>query len=193
MLLSALLYHRAVKIQRFLEPALALSQPRSRLAEDINTLITKEFGTEEPRPVKFVMGSIYVNEALLFDRTGRFLESSPTTVTTIKKLSTVFLQLMEDERIHPYIDLVVVCGRFPLFPDRDVNRKLRLMQIRSDLVLNAMFRAEPRLEQLYSPYFAAATIPVDSSIKRVDVLEFRIIPSEQLHIDVLQRLRKYVL
>src|SRR5512143_2212095 len=38
-LLSSLLYYRSVKIQRFLEPALALSQPRNEFAKHIRQII----------------------------------------------------------------------------------------------------------------------------------------------------------
>ena len=42
--LSALLYYRAVKIQRFLEPALALSQPRNEFTKNISQNFQREIG-----------------------------------------------------------------------------------------------------------------------------------------------------
>jgi len=44
LLLSALLYYRAVKIQRFLEPVLAITQPRIAFSKNIYNLLLREFG-----------------------------------------------------------------------------------------------------------------------------------------------------
>ncbi len=48
-LLSALLYYRAIKIQRFLEPALAISQPRNEFAKNVRLRFQKEFGEKRSR------------------------------------------------------------------------------------------------------------------------------------------------
>lgn len=189
MLLSALLYYRAVSIQRFLEPALALSQPRNHFAEEINSLINWEFGSDENRPIQFIMGSIYVEEQLLFDQWGRLRESAPDT---IRKLGKIFLSLMTDSHINRYIDMVLVCSHYPFSPNGETDMRMRMMREKSDIVLRQLFMTEPQLQERFGPYFASSNTPVDFSKKRVDLIEFRIVPSEQLHIDVLQRLRKYV-
>ena len=67
LLLSALLYYRAVRIQRFLEPALAITQPRITFSKNINNLILREFGKEESKGIKFRTGSILVEQSLLVD------------------------------------------------------------------------------------------------------------------------------
>ena len=69
-LLSALLYYRAIKIQRFLEPALALSQPRNEFAKNIKVIFQGEFGTSPVRGFKIKGSSIFMDKALLFSQKG---------------------------------------------------------------------------------------------------------------------------
>ncbi len=65
-LLSALLYYRAVKIQRFLEPALALSQPRNEFAKNIKSIYQKEFGTKPVTGLRIKASSILMDRSFLF-------------------------------------------------------------------------------------------------------------------------------
>src|SRR5512134_829109 len=65
LLLSAILYYRAVKIQRFLEPALAISEPRMKFTQGIRNLLIREFSHTELKGIKFRAGSIIVDESLL--------------------------------------------------------------------------------------------------------------------------------
>jgi len=188
LLLSALLYYRAIKIQRFLEPALALSQPRNEFNQGIENLLMKEFGAGAVEGIKFTPGAILVDESMLFS--GNSMKDSSADI--LKKLSNVFLAALKDEHIRSHVDLVLVSERFPVSPDPELNERMRLVQFRSELILDALFRAEPELEREYGTYFAATYIPINPSEKRTKTIEFIIIPSEQLHIDVLQRLRKYV-
>ena len=66
------------------------------------------------------------------------------------------------------------------------------MQQLADMVLNALYTADPRLEKYYAGYFAASALPVNAAAKEAGWIEFRIVPTERMHIEVLQRLEKYV-
>ena len=59
------------------------------------------------------------------------------------------------------------------------------------LVQDALFRAEPELGIRYSTYFTVAAQPTNPHEGNKEVVEFRIIPSEFLHIEVLEKLEKY--
>jgi len=176
LLLGGVIYYRAVKIQRFLEPALAVSQPRIQFSETLNLLIRKEFGESSSQEVWFTANSILVNKALLEDQ----LSSS----ITIKKLGRIFSSLLRDEKMRQYIGLIVINSR----PD---NRQDMInMQHRSEGILFELFKSEPSLESEYKSYFAATSILSDTSDTKW--VEFRIMGSEQLHVDVLLRLEKYI-
>ena len=58
-------------------------------------------------------------------------------------------------------------------------------------IQDALFKLEPELGRGYSPYFAAAVRPMDPREGNTNVVEFRIVPSEYLHIEVLEKLEKY--
>lgn len=188
LLLSAVLYYRAINMQRFLEPALAISQPRIDFAKNIRSLIAKEFGEKKIEGIKFTTGSIFVEESLLFGR-GQKIEESEI----LKKLSRVFLSALKDPNIRAHINLILVSTTLPLSSDTELNKKMRLkIQHTAELILNAMYKAEPGLEMDYGTYFAATAMPMNLSEEEIRWVEFRIIPSELVHIELLQRLHKYV-
>lgn len=188
LLLSAVLYYRAINMQRFLEPALAVSQPRIDFAKNIRGLISKEFGGKEIEGIKFTTGSIFVEESLLFRREHNIEESE-----VLKKLSRVFLSALKDPNIRARINLILVSATLPLSSDTELNKKMRLkMQHTAELILNAMYKAEPGLEMDYGTYFSAAAMPMNLSEEESRWVEFRITPSELVHIELLQRLHKYV-
>lgn len=187
LLLSAILYYRAVKIQRFLEPALAISAPRMEFSKNIKRLISKEFGTEKITGIRFTTNSIFVEKSLLLIGVH---EPDPRSAT-LKKLSRVFLSVLQDPDMRDYVDFILVRVKFPINSDTDEKRRFRVQQ-RADLILNSLYKVAPELGRNYRTYFAATVEPVDSSEKEIQWVEFRFIPTERLHIEVLQSLRKYV-
>lgn len=188
-LLSAIVYYRAIKIQRFMEPALAISEPRMRFSQSINNLLQKEFGEKESRGIKVGFGSILIEQSLLSDSSHPMKGSQPLV---LKKLSHVFLTALSDPGIRDNISLIMVSVRQPLSPDTALNRELRFrMQERAALILHSLYAVEPALEKNYGTYFTAAALPVNASMEEAKWIEFRIVPTERLHIEVLQRLEKY--
>ncbi len=191
LLLSALIYYRAVKIQRFLEPALAISEPRMKFNQDIKDLLSREFSPKEMKGIKFRAGTITVDESLIFERSHS--QARPAVPVVLKKLSRVFAAALDNPEIRENISLIQITARFPLTKDMILNRQARFeVQDSATLILNSIFSAEPRLETSYPRFFSATAIPTLAPPKdgRV-IIEFRIIPTERLHIEVLERLERY--
>jgi hypothetical protein len=183
MLLSALLYYRSVRIQRFLEPALAMSEPRLKFGQNINDLISKEFGAEEIDGIKFKSNSIFVRQSLLFT------SSNDLRSDTIKKLANIFLSALNNPDIRKHISIILVSARMPI--NNMDKQQLLLLQQMAGQILEALYASEPKLEKEFNKYFGSTALTSDSKIKELNLIEFRIVPSEQLHIEVLQRLMKY--
>src|SRR5574341_533273 len=80
LLLSALVYYRAVRIQRFLEPALAMSQPRNEFAESVNQAFREEFGPGPFRSLKATSNSILIERGLLFTESGTLTAAAPVVL-----------------------------------------------------------------------------------------------------------------
>ncbi|MEJ2695970.1 MAG: hypothetical protein P8013_04910 [Candidatus Sulfobium sp.] len=190
MFLSALLYYRAIKIQRFLEPAFAISEPRIQFAQNVNDLLVREFGGGNVDGIRFGGGSIFAEQALLLESEHheKGLDSG-----VIEKLSRVFLAALHDPDIRGHVSLILVNAKYRISKDSDLNRTMRSRaQHMADMVLNALYAAEPRLEKYYGGYFAASALPVAAAARESGWIEFRIVPTERMHIEVLQRLGKYV-
>ncbi len=190
LLLSAILYYRAVKIQRFMEPALAISQPKIKFTQSINKLLSREFGTNDVKGVKFRAGSILVDQSQFFEGSHYAKGSDPAA---LNKLSRVFLSALSNEDTRKNISLIMVNIRYPLGQDPEMNRVMSLQaQQKAWLLLNFLYAAEPQLENKFGIFFVAAAMPVNRVVKDNDWIEFRIVPTEHLHIEVLQKLEKYM-
>jgi hypothetical protein len=188
-LLSALLYYRAVKIQRFLEPALALSQPRNEFAKNIKSIFQKEFGTRSIKGIRIKAGSILVDKSFLFSKGGVLSASAQADLV---KLARIFLALMNDDHARSEISLVMIIGRYPSFGATGADAAGRMdAQRMVGFIQDVLFHAQPELGVRYSPYFASVAQPATPHEGNLGVVEFRIIPSEYLHIEVLEKLEKY--
>jgi hypothetical protein len=187
LLLGTILYYRAIRIQRFLEPAVAISQARIEFTQHIKNLFLKEFGAEAVKGVRFTSNSILVDKSLVYVD-AHHMEGSEV----LKRLGRVFLSALKDDHIRAHTELIIVGTRLPISQDLKLNKERRHdMLYSSELVLNALYKAEPALERNYSAYFAITVFQVDGTEKETNWIEFRIIPTEQLHIEVLRRLGKY--
>lgn len=188
-LLSALLYYRAVKIQRFLEPALALSQPRNEFSKSIKLIFQKEFGAESVKGLRIRGSSILIEKFFLFSGDGALKASAQTD---LKKLARIFLLLMNNEQTRSDISLVMIVSRFPASGTWMTYAADRIQAQRmSGFIQDALFFAEPQLGIRYGTYFIAAAQPTNSLEGNRELMELRIIPSELLHIKVLEKLEKY--
>jgi hypothetical protein len=188
-LLSSLLYYRSVKIQRFLEPALALSQPRNEFTKHIKQIIQKEFGAKSVKGLTVKTSSIVMETSLLFSQNGAL---KPSAQTDLQKLARVFLALMKDDHLRSEVSLILVIGYVHPPGAREVAAAEKMQVVRMvGFIQDVLFKLEPELGRGYAPYFAAAVRPVDPHQGNAAVVEFRIIPSEYLHIEVLEKLEKY--
>ena len=188
-LLSALLYYRAVKIQRFLEPALAISQPRNEFSKNIKLIFQQEFGAESLKGFRVKGSSVLIERSFLFAEDGALKASAQAD---LKKLARIFLLLMEDDQTRSDISLVLIIGRFPSSGTWMMYAAERMkVQRMVGFLQDALFIAEPQLAIRYGTYFVAAAQPTNLNDVNRELLELRIIPSELLHIKVLEKLQKY--
>lgn len=188
-LLSALLYYKAVKIQRFLEPALALSQPRNEFTKNIKSIFQKEFGTQSVKGLKIKASSILIDRSVLFSEKG--VLTAPAQAD-LQKLARIFLALMKDDHARSEISLILIIGRYPSFgaTGGDVAARMEVQRM-VGFLQDVLFHAQTELGIRYSPYFASVAQPTTPHEGNLNTLEFRIIPSEYLHIEVLDKLEKY--
>jgi len=188
-LLSALLYYRAVKIQRFLEPALAISQPRNEFAKNIRLRFQKEFGEKAVPGLKVRTSSILMDKSVLFTPDGSLKASAQIN---LQKVARIFVSLMKDDHARAGINLVLITSRFPSGGEWMMNAAERMKAQRIvGFIQDALFHEEPELARRYSTFFVTATQPTNPHEGTGDVIEFRIVPSEFLHIEVLEKLEKY--
>jgi hypothetical protein len=187
-LLSGLLYYRAVRIQRFLEPALALSQPRNDFSEAILKNIEKEFGKGPVRGLDVRTGSLIIDQALLVSRDGRV---HAVGRTVLGKLSRVFRALLDDKGTREDISLVLIsAGYTPGSPETEAEERIKVQRMLGGL-LDGLFASESVLKTNYQNSFATAPRPAPPREGYRPLIEFRIIPSEMLHMEFLLRLQKY--
>ena len=187
MFLSALLYYKAVRAQRYLEPSLSIAQPRIDFIQDISRLLVKEFGTEKINGIILASNSIFVDGSLIFSDP---VHRKAIDGMFLKKLSQVFLSMLQDQDMRSQFDLVLVSTRLKVSPSMDVTAKKRTeRQHIAESILNSLYKVEPGLLKYYGT-FTATTIPIPPNQKD-NWVEFRIVPSEHLHIELMKSLNKY--
>jgi hypothetical protein len=187
-LLSALLYYRAVKIQRFLEPALALSRPRNAFTKRISVLCEKELGDRAVNGLKVQGSTIKLRRSIVFQKDGKL---KPEGKKILHGLARVFLLLMQDPKARSEIDRILIISRFVHREAPGANVPFRMQEyLLVGFIQDALFLEEPELGKEYASYFMSATGPIDAS-GASDEVDFIIVPSEFLHIEVLEKLEKY--
>lgn len=189
MLLGGMLYMRAIRFQRFVEPALAITQPRNVFTTNVEQLLLNEFSSEEMKGIRYIGDSIYVENSLLQLGAHR-----PHEMTVLKKMGRIFLAVLNDSQMRPYVDMILVSTILPISADRDINLiRRKELRDRAGLILNSLYREEPELEQSYSMFFASTVTSAEDPGAKANWVEFRVVNSQLFHIEVLQQLQKYVL
>lgn len=187
-LLSGLLYARAIRSQRFLEPTLAITQPGIRFDLNIRNLLVRELGEAHIRKVRFAMNSLHVRESVFVGA-----HHSKEEAETLGRIASVFKGILSDPDLRSRINVILVSTKFQQSSDPALNlRNRQQSQDRAEKVLNAIYSADPELERNYAIYFEPTAMPVYGPRVDTGVIIFRLIPSVRLHIDMLQKLEKYV-
>lgn len=191
MLVGGQLYYKAVRFQRFLEPALALTQPGSRFDQQVMDLIRQEFAPEDANNIRFVRGSIHVRKSILVDTAPH--AGGPIVY---QRLGTIFKDMLDEPEMRVNIKVILVSTVARVSDDpvlNKLNRDIRHdTQDKAEIILDTLYMVEPELEMKYGTYFEATAMPVYSAGTDAEWVVFRIIPSEHLHIGVLQKLEKYM-
>lgn len=185
MLTGAVLYYRSANLQRFLEPALAVLEPRTRLASRLGDLASEELGIEYAQKLVVRSSSIMVHKSLFTS------DAHHNVPVVIRRLSKMMLRLFEDPWMAANVEMIMVKTSVPInIPTEDRANALAKMRKQSEAVLNAILGTDPLLAAGYSDKFAATTV-YSRNNEKADWVTMDIIPSERLHVEVLERLGKY--
>jgi len=189
LILSGLLYYRSVRIQRFLEPALAISQPRIEFSNSFYNLYEKEFGPERTEGVLFTSNSIFVHGLNLL--AGKPSQEDVSEPMMYQKLARIFDAILKDPDLSPDVEMILIGTKVYPTSNHDLNERSRVeAQQRAEFILHALFAVAPELEKKFGTYFASTALQTDIP-EEVGWVEFRIIPSGRLHISIIQTLQHH--
>jgi hypothetical protein len=189
LLLSALLDYRAVKIQRFLEPALALTVPRSEFSHQITHAMASEFGASAIEGIEVRSSSLLFAGPLIFASDGGIHRLGRAV---LRRTAAAFRTVLRDERTRPDVSFVMLIVRYPGgLSGASARRARNAAQDRAWRMLDVMFREVPDLEKDFGHLFSAVAAPAPKRTPGLADIEFRIVPSERMHIEFLQKLEKY--
>ena len=184
-LIGALLYYRAVNLQRFLEPALAVLEPRTQLSMRLKNLAKEELGPEYGQNVIVQSSGLMLHKSLF---------STPQyhgIPVFINRLGNMIQRLFEDPWMSSNVEIVMIKTSVPMgLPQEIRNSAQEKMQQRSEALLNAILGSNSVLSAGYSDKFAATAV-LSRKAEAADWIALDIIPSERLHIEILEKLGKY--
>lgn len=190
LLLSAVLYYRSVKFQRFMEPLLAISRSKIKFTQNINRLLLERFGDNKIKGIMFTTDSIVVDESIfhVVDYQGEVYGP-----LALKKLGHILLSILRDEEMMLDIDYILVNRNFPYSDDKELNRQMSVqMQQKSESALKSLYKAVPELEEEFGVFFTATAVPERVFQSKFTSVEIRFISSEQAHVGIIQELGKYL-
>jgi hypothetical protein len=184
---GAVFYYRSTQIQRFIEPALAVFQPRSEFHHALLDAVNGEFGGKGIRGVVVSEAVVRVHKGLLdMDAT----HAGGTRV--YEPLGRAFHRMLSDPETRSFMDVILVVEKVSTgatIAETRAQRKLHTPDVEG--VLDALFDAVPELEREFPHAFASSVVTMPMPGDASEWYEFHILPSERQHIEVLQRLQKY--
>jgi hypothetical protein len=185
MLTGALLYYRAVNLQRFLEPALAVLEPRTMLASRLNKLAGEELGHGYGSKILVRSSGLLVHKSL-FAPTE--YHKVPIIIT---RLGRLMHRLFEDPWLDANVEIIMVKTSVPInLPPETRTKAHEQMRQQSEAVVSAILGTNKDLAEGHADRFAATSV-FSRQVENADWVTLDIIPSERLHIEVLERLGKY--
>lgn len=181
---GSVLYYRAVRFQRFVEPTLAMLQPRITFADNIRRMLLSELDSKTLEGMELIGTTIRVRNSLIAD--------SNAQSSILRRLGHVFDKMLRDPSMKSNIQMILIKAYAPVGDSVHINLMNRVArQERAYMVLEGMFRVTPELEKEFPNYFSATAVSSFKQTAEQEWVEFDIIPSERIHIEVLQRLEKY--
>ena len=187
LLLSSVIYYRAVKIQRFSELAFAIYQPQNAFSQKMIGPFIKLFDKKKISSIRFTANSLCIDESLLMNLAPNSKDAQPTIM---KDLGKIFHAILQDPELRSNIELIIDSTIGTVSPGMSLSIKnYRTLQAKSESVLRSLFMAEPELEQQYSSFFASTVISTTDAERHQCVVEFQFIPNDRLYIEYLQRVQ----
>ena len=187
-LVGAVLYSNSIRFQRFIEPMLAVLQPRSEFSLRLKQLMLEEFEILNRDEIVLHGNILRVRRSFLADE-----GSHRSGFRNFERLGRVFLGMMEDNWMRANTDFIMVSLQAPYLLNEEENRQIRQATARdAELVLVTVLNATPELRAKYAPLFTSSVISSPPSAHLGEWVTFHIMPSERLHAEVLKRLEKYV-
>jgi len=187
LLLSLVIYYRAIRIQRVSELALAIYQPQNDFSQNMIGPFIKLFDKKKISSIRFTANSLCIDESLLLMVAPNSEDTQPTI---LKDLGKIFHAILQDPELRSNIELILVSTIGPVSPGMSLSIKnYRILQAKSESVLRSLFIAEPELEQKYSSFFASTVISATDAERDQCAVEFRFIPNDRLYIEYLQRVQ----
>lgn len=187
LLLSLIVYYRAVRIQKFSELTLAIYQPQKEFRQKTLGPFIKLFDKKKLSSIAFTDNSFCLEEPLLLMDEPNGKNTQPTITGDLGK---TFHAILQDNELRSNIELILVSTIEPLSPSMSLsNKNFRSQQEKSDSVLRSLLEAEPELKQKYSSFFASMAVSTADVERDQCLIEFRFIPNNRLYTNYLQRVK----
>ena len=186
-LIGAVMYSNAIRFQRFIEPMLAVLQPRSEFSGRFGNMIMKEFSDNGLSEIRLIGNILRVRRSFLTAE-----ESHREGFENFERLGRVFQNLFDDTWMRSNTDFIMVSLEAPFSLNEETNRKLRESTAKeAELILVTILNTSPKLRMKYAPLFTSAVVSAPPKESGEEWVTFHIMPSERLHAEVLRRLEKY--
>jgi hypothetical protein len=187
LLAGAVLYSNAVRFQRYIEPMLAVLEPRIQYSSRFRELILDEFDQESLLKMKLIGNTLKIRKSFLMEQ-----DIHEHGFRNYWHLGNLLQRLLDDQWIRSNTDFVLLSVDVPVGRSEDENRKLRAQaEEEAEFVMMAILSTSPDLRTKYTPYITSGAFSVTPGEGVGEWITVRALTSERLHTEMLGRLEKY--
>lgn len=186
-LTGAVLYSNAVRFQRYMEPMLAVLEPRGHFSSSFRSIILDEFKQSDLAQMKLIGNTLKIRKSLLNEK-----DSHEHGFRHYFHLGRMLERLLNDNWMRSNTDFILISVDVPLVMDDEENRRLRAQaEEEAELALVTIMNSSPDLRTKHTRFLTSGAFSVPPGEGVGEWLTIRVLTSERLHAEMLGRLEKY--
>ena len=184
LLTGVTLYYKAINLQRFLEPALAVLEPSVTFTSQITRTAQNKF-THIPADRIIIRGNNLRIHKSLFSTV-----SDKRIPLIVRQMGKFIRTILNDRTLSNDIQSVIIKAHVPIQAALTEPALYNNMRIQAEAVLNTIMQLEPSLASTNAHKMGSLAM-YSKDPRAGEWLTLEVVPSEMLHIKVLERMSKY--
>ena len=184
LLTGVTLYYKAINLQRFLEPALAVLEPSVTFTSKINKTARNKLSHATDNKIVIRGNNLSIHKSLF-----RSAEHKQIPLI-VREMGSFIKTILNDKTLSNDIQSVIIKANVPIHAALAEPGLYDNMRLQAEAVLNTIMQLEPSLASTNAHKMGSLAM-YSKNPGAAEWLTLEVVPSEMLHIKVLERMSKY--